>query len=90
MENRIIVTEKFKEENPEMVKRANTIARRAGHQKATEIILGKSEGVASYTPYGYRKKTTGEYVPNAYRNNFGWKNTYYQNAETVIMLQNDK
>ena len=33
-----------------------------------------------FIPCGYRKNTTGEYVPNAYRRNFGWKNTFYQRA----------
>lgn len=33
---------------------------------------------------GYRKNTTDEYVPNAYRANFGWKNTYYQHARLAI------
>jgi|WetSurMetagenome_2_1015567.scaffolds.fasta_scaffold526152_1 hypothetical protein len=38
----------------------------------------------SCTCFGYRKCTTGEYVSNAYRQNFGWKNTYYQNAQLAI------
>lgn len=35
---------------------------------------------------GYRKFTTGEYVPNSYRSNFGWRNTYYQHAETHVEI----
>ena len=40
----------------------------------------------SCTGYGYRKLTTGEYVPNAYRDHFGWKNTYYQPAMLEITI----
>ena len=72
---------------PEQQKRANQIARQAGYGTATEIIFGDAEKVVSHTSYGYRKETTGEYVPKAYLNNFGWKNTYYQHAETVVMLR---
>ena len=69
-------------------KLAKTIARAAGYGSATEIQLvdGGQPHVAKHTRYGYRKNTTGEYVPNSYRNNFGWKNTYYQQAETVVAL----
>lgn len=65
---------------------ANSIARAAGYGRATEIVAHGFVGVVSRTPYGYRKWTTGEYVPNSYRRNFGWKNTYYQNAETVVSV----
>lgn len=71
----------------EAQKRANIIARRAGYGSATTIIYGDANKVISHTPYGYRKRTTGEYVSNSYRNKFGWKNTYYQHAETVVMLK---
>ena len=70
-------------------KRANIIARRAGYGSATSIIYGDEDKVVSHTSYGYRKRTTGEYVPNSYRNKFGWKNTYYQRAETVVMLKKE-
>lgn len=63
---------------------ANRIARAAGHGKATKIIIGDANKVLSHTAYGYRKITTGQYVFNAYRNKFGWKNTYYQKAETTV------
>lgn len=39
-----------------------------------------------FIPRGYRKNTTGEYVPNSYLNNFGWKNTYYQHASLYITI----
>jgi hypothetical protein len=70
---------------------ANTIARAAGFGRATTIIidrrLRKGTGwVSRHQPYGYRKRTTGEYVCTAYRRSFGWKNTYYQPAETTVRL----
>ena len=74
----------------EAQKRANIIARRAGFGSATSIIYGDEDKVVSHTSYGYRKRTTGEYVSNSYRNKFGWKNTYYQRAETVVMLKKEE
>ncbi len=65
---------------------ANKIARRYGFHSATKIIFGRENKVLSRTDYGYRKYSTGEYVPNAYRANFGWKNTYYQSVETVVEI----
>lgn len=67
--------------------RANAIARKHGYGRATSIIYGEDDKVVSHISYGYRKYTTGEYVPNTYRANFGWKNTYYQPAITVVMLK---
>jgi hypothetical protein len=66
--------------------KANSIARKNGYGKATKILVGNHNRVVSHTPYGYRKFTTGEYVPNAYRAKFGWKNTYYQEAETIVEI----
>ncbi len=63
---------------------ANSIAREHGHGIATEIKIGRQDRIIDYTIYGYRKKTTGEYVPKAYLRNFGWKNTYYQHAKCVV------
>lgn len=68
-------------------KMANIIARQNGYGSATEIVRGDDNKVISHTRYGYRKYTTGEYVPNSYLSNFGWKNTYYQHACTVVMLK---
>jgi hypothetical protein len=72
---------------------ANALARQAGYGMATEIWyqeipdnFPQNGYVASHVRYGWRKKSTDEYVPNAYRANFGWKNTYYQQAETVVVL----
>lgn len=71
----------------DMQKKANIIARKNGYGTATTIILGAENKVVSHTCYGYRKYTTGEYVSNKYRANFGWKNTYYQAAETTVMVK---
>lgn len=71
-------------------KMANIVARQSGYGSATTVVCTTSgpirPRVISHTRYGYRKNTTGEYVPNRYRNNFGWKNTYYQPAETVVAI----
>lgn len=67
--------------------RGNAVARKNGYGIATEIIIGDEDRVISHISYGYRKITTGEYVPNAYRRKFGWKNTFYQQAKTVVMLK---
>lgn len=72
----------------EIQKKANSIARKAGYGSATEIVFGEEDKVISHTSFGYRKYTTGEYVSNKYRSNFGWKNTYYQPAKTVVMINN--
>jgi hypothetical protein len=81
------ITQEFKEKFPELVRKANSIARKNGFGKATAVEFGLENKVVSHTCYGYRKYTTGEYVPNKYRANFGWKNTYYQCAETVIQIK---
>lgn len=67
---------------------ANRAARDLGFGRANEIVIieGSKPKILSRVDYGWRKITTDEYVPNAYRNNFGWKNTYYQPAWTVIGL----
>lgn len=73
----------------QIIKLANSVARKGGYGFATEIVFGNENKIISHINYGYRKYTTGEYVSNAYRHNFGWKNTYYQNSETTIMLNCD-
>lgn len=70
----------------EQQKKANIIARKNGFNRATEIVKGDENKVVKYVQFGYRKYTTGEYVPNSYRSNFGWKNTYYQPAIVVVMI----
>jgi diaminopimelate decarboxylase len=72
--------------NTEMQRHANSIARKNGYAKATQVVAGDNDCVLYRIDPGYRKKTTHEYVPNAYRNKFGWKNTYYQSAETIVMV----
>ena len=68
------------------IKPANKIAREHRFNKATKIVVGDDSKVLAYTHFGYRKHTTGEYVPKKYLRNFGWKNTYYQAAECVVMV----
>ena len=70
----------------QLQKRANSIARQNGYGRATSYIFGVEDKVISHTRYGYRKTSNGQYVPNAYLRNFGWKNTYYQNAITVVQI----
>jgi len=70
----------------EQQRRANAFARQHGHGRATTVIIGETNRIVSLVAYGYRKKTTDQYVPNAYMNNFGWKNCYYQAAETVVEI----
>lgn len=50
------------------------------------LCMGAADSIA-YMPCGYRKHTTDQYVPNAYRSNFGWKNTYYQAASLVVTFR---
>lgn len=75
---------------PHVQRLANVIARKAGYGTATKIRCTTTgpmvPRVVSHTPRGYRKNTTGEYVPNKYRAHFGWKNTYYQHAITVVAI----
>ena len=80
------ITKAFKEEFPTIVKRANSVARKNGHSIATHVDIGTEDKLVERVHFGYRKYTTGEYVSSAYRRNFGWKNTYYQNAIVKVML----
>ncbi len=65
---------------------ANAFARSEGYGKATGIkaIPGKGPVIVEAKQPGYVKNTTGEYVPNAYRTNFGWKNTHYQPLVCIV------
>jgi hypothetical protein len=68
---------------------ANSFARKNGHGRATKVTLSAAVTVpmiGETTRYGYRKHTTGDYVSNKYRSNYGWKNTYYQAAECEVIL----
>jgi hypothetical protein len=75
----------------EIQRMANAYARKHGCGTATGIEfdpglpLGECK-VVHRVRYGYRKNTTGEYVCNKYQNCFGWKNTYYQAAITVVAV----
>ena len=72
--------------NANIVKEANIIARKYGTSWATSIKLGRQDKVISYTRPGYRKYTTGQYVPKRYLMNFGWKNTYYQRMHCTVEI----
>lgn len=77
-----------------IIRRANAFARRKGHGTATHVLVfngpQSKNKIVDSTRSGYRKHTTGEYVPNAYLRNFGHKNTYYQNAVTVVAVGIDR
>jgi hypothetical protein len=68
---------------------ANAVARQYRCGTADSYMICSTNGLAEHTHYGYRKCTTGEYVPNAYLANFGWKNTYYQGAWTKVRVCQD-
>jgi len=71
----------------EIKTKSNSFARKNNFGKATKLVKGENDfEIVNSTQFGYRKYTTGEYVPNAYMNKFGWKNCYYQNAECVIAI----
>ena len=68
---------------------ANAFVRQHHHHSATSIILSPNLQpfefkIMATTKRGYRKKSDGQYVPNKYLSNFGWKNTYYQSAEVEV------
>lgn len=69
---------------------ANAYAKECGWSRATAMKAAEiAEPVTGdCRQYGYRKFSTGEYVPNSYITNFGWKNTYYQHAvfETIVPI----
>ena len=67
---------------------ANRVALRNRWNRATEVIYADDNRILAdrCLPFGYRKKTTWEYVCNKYRSNFGWKNTYYQHAVCVVEI----
>jgi hypothetical protein len=67
-------------------KLALTFARKKGYNSVTSIVISTDNKILEHTKFGYRKYTTGEYVSNAYRDKFGWKNTYYQPAVTHLMI----
>jgi len=74
--------------NKDIIKLANQCARRSGYGSATDIVFDDvpEPTVIERTAPGYRKHTTGKYVPKAYLRKFGWKNTYYQPAATTVAI----
>lgn len=69
-------------------KLANSVAKNNYYGKATSITFKnvKKPEIGETISHGHRKYTTGEYVPNAYLQNFGWKNTFYQKAKCEVIL----
>lgn len=68
---------------------ANAFARQHGWGRATEITISNKitePEIGETQHFGWRKNTTGEYVSNAYRQNFGWKNTFYQPAQCEVII----
>ena len=65
---------------------ANAFAKSECWNRATALIPTGDEkpSLGGTKDFGYRKCTTGEYVPNSYVSNFGWKNTYYQHAVSEV------
>ena len=59
------------------------IARRGTSWQAVTLHVSEADAT-DWTPSGYRKYTTGEYVSKAYRANYGWKNTHYEHAALRI------
>ena len=75
--------------NQDTQKIANVFARKYGYGRATKVTFDPTlsdHKLGEVVQGGYRKNTTGEYVPNAYRSNFGWKNTYYQHVVCEVIL----
>lgn len=71
----------------QIAQRANAIARKYGYGRATEIVISDKNDIIDAIAPGWRKKTTGEYVPNSYLRKFGWKNTFYQHMECWISVK---
>ena len=67
---------------------ANTVARRSGYHRATAFEQAEVTAIAYSVPCGYRKRSTGAYVPNAYVRK-GWSSVYYQVAICVVTLSCD-
>jgi hypothetical protein len=66
---------------------ANAVARENGSAKATGVTPiedSREPRVIESSSACYRKTTTHEVVPNKYRLNFGWKNTYYDPAVCLV------
>lgn len=70
---------------------ANAYAKEKHWNKATALKAADIDPprMGACKRYGYRKHTTGEYVPHKYRIHFGWKNTYYQNAVSEVIVPID-
>jgi hypothetical protein len=71
----------------ELIKKlASKFARKNGYNSVTSIVVSDKYEIIEHVRFGYRKISNDQYVPNAYLNKFGWKNTYYQNAKTSVAI----
>ena len=68
-----------------IAKHANAISKGHGYVPATTIILADEDKLVEGTHCGWRKKSTGERVPQAYANK-GWSNCYFSRSTVVIVV----
>ena len=67
---------------------ANAFARDNSWNTATTLTVSEYGNfqLGETKNFGHRKKSNGQYVPNSYLSNFGWKNTYYQHAVCEVKI----
>ena len=68
-----------------IAKHANSISKGHGYGPATTIILADEDKLVEGTHCGWRKKATGERVPQAYVNK-GWSSCYFSHSTVVIAV----
>ena len=66
-------------------KHANAISKGHGYGPATTIILSDEDKLVAGTHCGWRKKSSGERVPQAYVNK-GWSSCYFSHSTVVIAV----
>lgn len=74
---------------PKIQRYANCIARDNGYGRATAIKFEKQLKcplISTRIEPGWRKKTTGDYVPFKYRLKSRGHGIFYQHAETTVVL----
>jgi len=75
----------YKYKTVESVARAVAYHKYGIRPRVTRIVPGRSYELLEYIQSGYRKRSTGEYVSNAYRKK-GWSNTFYQSSICIVQL----
>jgi hypothetical protein len=68
-----------------LAKHANAISKGHGYGSATTIILSDEDKLVEGTHSCWRKKTTGEPVPQAYVNK-AWSSCYYSRSTVVVAV----